>query len=259
MLSRPLVLRGKIFNPGKEPLICTPLVGVNEGEIASELAAILPKQPDLLEWRVDFFSGIADVARVVNVVQLLKAKAGVIPVIFTRRSFREGGCPNELNEDQVFDLYAAVCRTGYVDLFDYELGVGSYYFQQAVALARETGVKLIASYHNFQHTPDADELVARFIAMEQAGADVAKIAVMPNEQRDVLTLLDATLTAYDKIALPIISMSMGSSGVLSRLFGWMFGSSISFAIGEKGSAPGQLSIEQLKMVTAILQSALHSK
>ena len=254
--SRPIVLNDKTLAAEREPLVCAPLVGATEDAIARELAAILPKRPDLLEWRVDFFSGIADIDRVLVSGRMLRQQADAIPIILTRRSIREGGNPIPLDEDQVFKLYAAVCEAGCVDLFDYELSVGQRHFRQAVALARETGCRLIASYHNFQETPDAAALVAQFAAMEQAGADVAKIAVMPKELRDVLTLLDATLTARATVTLPIISVSMGAYGALSRLFGWMFGSSVSFAVGEKSSAPGQIPIEQLNCAVAILKEAL---
>lgn len=254
--SRPIVLKGKVLDGGKEPLVCTPLVGADEAVIDRELTAILPKKPDLIEWRVDFFAGIADTGRVVEQGRAIAARAGAIPIIFTRRSTREGGNPIPLDEDQVFKLYAAVCRAGCVDLFDYELSVEERYFQQAVVLAKETGAALIASFHNFQETPSAEALVARFVAMEKAGADIAKIAVMPKELRDVLTLLDATLTAHNTISLPIISMSMGAYGSLSRLFGWVFGSSVSFAVGEQSSAPGQVPIEQLNAVVEIVQRAL---
>lgn len=254
--TRPIALRGRVLDSGKEPLICTPLVGSDEKAIDRELVAIAPKKPDLIEWRVDFFSGIADRHRVVELGRAIKARAGDIPIIFTRRSTREGGNPIPLDEAQVFELYAAVCRSGCVDLLDYELSVEERYFQQAVALARETAIALIASFHNFQETPGAEALVAKFVAMEQAGADIAKIAVMPRELKDVLTLLEATLVARNAISLPIISMSMGAYGSLSRLFGWVFGSSVSFAVGEQSSAPGQVPIEQLNTVVDILQRAL---
>lgn len=257
--SRPIILKGKSFPAEREPLICTPLVGATEAAIKRELAVILPKRPDVLEWRVDFFSGIADTRRVMALGHTIQQQAGAIPIIFTRRSIREGGNPIALDEQQVFKLYAAVCEAGWVDLFDYELSVEQRYFQQAVTLAKDTGCRLIGSYHHFQQTPDAATLVARFVAMEQAGADIAKIAVMPRELRDVLTLLEATLTARNTIALPIISMSMGAYGSLSRLFGWMFGSSVSFAVGEQSSAPGQIPIEQLQTVVTILQQALKSQ
>lgn len=254
--SRSIRLARKSLATDQEPLICTPLVGATEEAIVRELAIMLPKRPDLLEWRVDFFSGITDSRRVVALSQDIQRQAGDIPIIFTRRSMREGGNAIPLDEDQVFALYAAVCGAGGVDLFDYELSVEPRYFQQAVALAKDTGCRLIASYHNFQETPAATTLVATFVAMEQAGADVAKIAVMPKELRDVLTLLEATLSARNTISLPIISMSMGAYGSLSRLFGWMFGSSVSFAVGEQSSAPGQIPIEPLKTVVDILQHAL---
>lgn len=257
--SRSIHLARKSLAADQEPLVCTPLVGATEEAVARELAVILPKRPDLLEWRVDFFSGIADSGRVVALGQMIQQQAGSIPLIFTRRSIREGGNPIPLDEAHVFKLYAAVCEAGWVDLFDYELSVEPRYFQQAVTLARDTGCRLIASYHNFQETPDAATLLAKFVAMQQAGADIAKIAVMPRELRDVLTLLDATLTARNTLTLPIISMSMGAYGSLSRLFGWMFGSSVSFAVGEQSSAPGQIPIEQLQTVVTVLRHALNSQ
>lgn len=254
--SRPIPLKNATLSADKEPLACAPLVGADEATVLREVAAIVPKRPDLLEWRVDFFTGIADTPRVVALARAIREEAAGIPIIFTRRSIREGGTAIPLDEAEVFALYEAVCRSGTVDLFDYELSVEAPYFERAVALARETGVRLIASFHNFQETPSATELVAKFVAMEKAGADVAKIAVMPKELRDVLTLLEATLTARETVGVPIISMSMGGYGSLSRLFGWVFGSSVSFAVGDKASAPGQVPIEQLNTVVEIVQRAL---
>lgn len=257
--SLPIELKNTSLSADKEPLVCAPLVGACEEAVLSELAAIVPKKPELLEWRVDFFSGIADTGRVLALAQAIRDNAGGIPVIFTRRSIREGGNAIPLDEDQVLAMYQAVCRSGAVDLLDYELSVEPRHFEAAIALARETGVPLIASFHNFQETPSADTLLAKFVAMELAGADIAKIAVMPKELRDVLTLLDATLTARNTLQIPLISMSMGGYGSLSRLFGWVFGSSVSFAVGEKASAPGQVPIEQLNTVVDIVHRALKGR
>lgn len=254
--SRPIKLKNAFLSVDKEPLACAPLIGTTEEAVLREVEAIVPKKPDLLEWRVDFFSGIADSGRVIALAKTIRERAAGIPIIFTRRSIREGGTPISLDEDQVFALYDQVCRSGAVDLFDYELSVGQPYFEQAVALAKATDVRLIASFHNFQETPCSEDLVAKFIAMEKAGADIAKIAVMPKELRDVLTLLEATLTARNTIKLPIISMSMGGYGSLTRLFGWVFGSSVSFAVGDQSSAPGQVPIEQLNTVVDIVHRAL---
>lgn len=255
-MTRPLMVKGRPVGAGREPLVCTPLVGCDEAALLEELAAVVAQGPDLIEWRVDFFTGIADTARVVALAQQMRVRAGGIPIIFTRRSIREGGETIALDEAQVLALYRAVSASGGVDFIDYELSAPAEHFAEAVALARAHGIQLIASFHNFQATPPAEEIVGKFVAMEAAGADIAKVAVMPQEPEDVLTLLGATLEGQRRVTLPIISMSMGPYGSLSRLFGWVFGSSVSFAVGQKASAPGQLPIEDLRCVTTILQRAL---
>ncbi len=118
---------------------------------------------------------------------------------------------------------------------------------------------MIASFHDFQQTPSAAEIVARLVTMEEAGADIAKVAVTPRAIDDVLTLLGATLAGSRQIRLPIISVSMGPYGSLSRLFGWTFGSSVTFAVGDKASAPGQVAIEDLRIVLDILRRSLAGK
>jgi 3-dehydroquinate dehydratase-1 len=117
-------------------------------------------------------------------------------------------------------------------------------------------VGLIASFHDFQRTPSADEIFARLEAAGRAGADVAKAAVMAESPEDVLTLLSATVRGRRELGLPLITMSMGPYGSLTRLFGWAFGSAVSFAVGAASSAPGQLPIEALRRVNEILTEAL---
>lgn len=257
--SRPLVLKTGSFGADKEPLACTPLVGRDEAAVQRELDAVLAKEPDLIEWRVDFFAAIADTARVVALGREIRARAGRTPVIFTRRSTREGGTPTALSEDQVLALYAAVCRSGSVEMFDMELSSEPRHWQAALALARETGARMIGSFHDFKTTPPKAELVAKFAAMQAGGADIAKVAVMPRHPRDVLTLLDATLEARETLELPLISMSMGGYGALSRLFGHLYGSTVSFAVGDQPSAPGQVPIADLRAVAAVLQRALAAR
>lgn len=255
-MTRTIEVNGKPVAGGKEPLICTPLVARDEQAVLRELTAVCAKRPDLIEWRVDFFAGIADSARVVALAREIRERAGGAPIIFTRRSTREGGEPTGMSEEQVLALYEAVCKTRCVDFVDYEMSSDPGHFQSALQAAHRAGAQLIASYHDFQQTPPGAEIVARFVAMEQAGADIAKVAVMPRAIDDVLTLLGATLEGSRQITLPIISMSMGAYGSLSRLFGWTFGSSVTFAVGDKASAPGQVPIEELRVVLDILQRSL---
>lgn len=246
--TRLIHLRGKAIAGGKLPLICTPLVGRTRSEVLDEVTAVLPKGPDLIEWRVDFFEGIGDTALVIDTARAIRAAAGSVPVLFTRRSIKEGGMEIPLAEPAVVKLYEDVCAARCVDLIDYELCNEAANFARIRAAARADEILLVGSYHNFQATPSGDDLVAKFAEAEQLGADVAKVAVMPQGPRDVLALLDATYRASQSVRLPLISMSMGAYGSLSRMMGWAYGSTVTFAVGKKSSAPGQIPIEDLRVV-----------
>lgn len=246
--TRLIHLRGRPIAGGKLPLICTPLVGRTRTDVLDEVMSVLPKAPDLIEWRVDFFDGIGDTALVIETARAIRAAAGSIPVLFTRRSTKEGGMEIPLAEPAVIKLYEDVCAARCIDLIDYELCNGEANFARVRAAARAAEIVLVGSYHNFQMTPAGDELVAKFVEAEALGADVAKVAVMPQGQRDVLTLLDATYRASQSVRLPLISMSMGGYGSLSRMIGWAYGSTVTFAVGKKSSAPGQIPIEELRVV-----------
>ncbi|HRD95785.1 MAG TPA: type I 3-dehydroquinate dehydratase [Rubrivivax sp.] len=249
-------LHGQPIAGGALPLICTPLIARTTDALLAELAAVLPKMPDLIEWRVDFFDGIADTAMVVETARALKASAGAIPILFTRRSNREGGQRIALDEAGVVRLYEAVCEQGSIDLIDYEMCNDAHDFARLRSASRAQGIVLVASYHNFQATPDAAALVNKFAQAEQLGADVAKLAVMPQGPQDVLTLLAATHTASQTLQLPLISMSMGAYGSLSRMMGWVYGSTVTFAVGQSSSAPGQLPIDELRSALDAVRRAL---
>ena len=89
------------------------------------------------------------------------------------------------------------------------------------------------------------------------GADIPKIAVMPQTKKDVLTLLSATEEmASDYADRPIITMSMAGTGVISRLCGEVFGSSMTFGAAGKASAPGQIGAEKLHQALQIVHDAL---
>ena len=59
--------------------------------------------------------------------------------------------------------------------------------------AHANGAYVMMSNHDFEGTPDQEELLARFFVMQALGGDLMKLAVMPQNQDDVLELL-ATAT-----------------------------------------------------------------
>ena len=255
-INKPIELNGQPIAGGKFPLICTPLVGRTLDKLMTELDVVLPKKPDVLEWRVDFFEQIGDTAGVIAAASAIKSKAGEIPLLFTRRSTIEGGEKIALSEAQVIAMYAAVCESKSIDLIDYEMANDAANIVRVRDAAKANGIKLVLSFHNFSYTPGLETLAAKFLMADQLGADVAKVAVMPRDLDDVLTLLTATRDASKKLRIPLISMSMGPYGALTRMVGGVFGSSLSFAVGASSSAPGQVPVEDLHTVLAIWQKAM---
>ena len=84
-------------------------------------------------------------------------------------------------------------------------------------------------------------IIRSLVKMQELGCDLVKYAVMPQSERDVLTLLDTTLTMKEEYSdTPVVTMSMGHLGVVSRICGQVFGSAITFGTAGKASAPGQL-------------------
>ena len=253
---KPILVQGKPLGGGALPVIITPLVGATREAILDEVAAIVPKRPDLLEWRIDFFAAIGDVAAVIATAQAIRQAAGGIPVLLTRRNVTEGGTPIAIAEAQVVAMYVAVCQARCVELIDYELSNAPADLKTLRDVSKANGVTMIMSYHNFQMTPDAATLDGKFASASELGADVGKVAVMPTSEFDVLELLAATSRARAELDIPLISMSMGGVGSLSRLMGWVYGSAATFAVGKSSSAPGQVSIEDLRVALEVLRKAV---
>ena len=250
-------IRGRTMGNGT-PLICSPLVGRTAARVLAEAASVIAKKPDVVEWRVDYFEGIADTTAVLDLGRALRAAIGDAPLIFTRRSMAEGGEPIAIGHEEVVSLYDEVGASGLVDFLDFEMGNDAGQVRRVCEGAHKHDTRVILSYHNFGYTPGVDFLVQRFLEAERLGGDVAKVAVMPRDRADVLNLLAATAHADAKGRIPLISMAMGPLGSVTRMVGGEFGSSLSFAVGEGSSAPGQIPIADLAAVFAILRRA-HGK
>jgi 3-dehydroquinate dehydratase-1 len=255
-MAKRIELHGKPVAGGAFPLICTPLVGRTHDAVLGELSDVLPKHPDIVEWRCDFYAALGNTAAVLETARALRAAAGATPILFTRRSAAEGGERVPISEAAVVDLYAAACASRTIDAIDYETSNPRADFERVRHAARASDVALVGSYHNFQSTPDRAVLAAKFALAQELGADVAKVAVMPASPEDVLTLLSATREASESLSIPVISMSMGGVGSISRLCGWIYGSALTFAVGKSSSAPGQIPIEELRAVLATVRRAV---
>ncbi len=237
------------------PKICVPVCGKNREDILRE-AEIARKLPaDLIEWRADWYDDVFDRAGLEEALCLLRHELGDKPLLFTFRSIQEGG-EKPIRPEQYLEVSRRVCASGQVDALDVELFMDGKITREIINMAHRQGMVVVASNHDFVKTPEKDEMTRRLILMDEMGADILKIAVMPKSKTDVLELLTAT---EDMGRLytekPVVTMSMGPMGLISRLAGETFGSAITFGAGVKASAPGQMPAEQLeKVLDAIHES-----
>lgn len=249
-----VVVRGVEIGAGM-PKICVPIVGITKEEI-KQAAQIIKNEPvDLVEWRGDWFEDIFCFEKVEECLKELRECLLEIPILFTFRTDKEGG-EKAIDKESYVLLNEKVAKSGYVDFVDVELFMGEQVLEEILEVAHEHGVKVVASNHDFEKTPEKEEILSRLKRMQQLGADLLKIAVMPNSKRDVLTLLMATEEMVTKYAKrPVITMSMAGTGGISRLCGEVFGSALTFGAVGKASAPGQIDVNDLHTVLDILHKS----
>ncbi|MFZ2333107.1 MAG: type I 3-dehydroquinate dehydratase, partial [Lactobacillus delbrueckii] len=228
------------------PKIAVPNVGVTEEEILASAKEIAAAKPDIMEWRIDYYeAGIKDNEKLIATAKALRDVVGELPILVTFRTKNEGGVL-ELAEDEYLDLVATVVTNRLGDAVDIELFHDEERVKDLVKQAHNYNVVVIMSNHDFEKVPAKDVIEFRLKKMVDLGADVPKLACMPHSADDVLTLLSATNDAHKALANPIITMAMADLGKVSRIAGQVFGSCLSFGAVGKTSAPGQLSIEDLR-------------
>jgi 3-dehydroquinate dehydratase-1 len=250
---KPISIRGK---PAAMPLLCAPLVGADREALLAEAAAAQAARADIVEWRVDFYREIADTASVIDAGRALRRAHPDMPLLFTRRSAREGGQRVAISERQVAELCAEVCGSGFADLVDCEMASAPADMRTVREASRRHGVGLVCSYHDFQRTAPADELLAHYRRAQDLGGDVGKVSVMARTVQDALTLLAATSRAAQTLDIALIGVSMGPHGAISRIAGFAYGSALTFGVATRGSAPGQMPIGELRTAIEIARKAL---
>lgn len=238
------------------PKICVPIVGATREDVLSAANQICQTGADLVEWRADWYEEVFDTDKVLDTLAGIRDILLDMPLLFTFRTAREGG-EKEISPEKYKHLNQIVSESGYIDLVDVELFTGDLIVKEMIETAHTCGVKVVVSNHDFEKTPDKKELLSRLQKMQNLGADIPKIAVMPQNKKDVLTLLLATEEMTSLYAdRPVITMSMARTGVISRLCGEVFGSALTFGAAGKASAPGQVSVNDLREILEKLHRTL---
>lgn len=237
-----------------KPKICVPITGTNEIQLRQEIDAVKQSCCDLVEWRADYFSQADDCEAVKAMLHELRELLSTLPLLFTFRTKEEGG-ERQIDLENYTALCKSVIASGDIDIIDVELSKGDSVCRDIIQFAHEYNTCVFLSSHDFQKTPSKDILLSRFRKMQELQADVPKIAVMPHCAADVLTLLSAANTFTETYAdRPIIAISMGWLGGVSRIAGEVFGSALTFGIAAKASAPGQMSANDVSYMLDLLHN-----
>ncbi len=244
------------------PKICIPITAADRDELAAQVGRILDSPCDMVEWRADFYedtgceaedtdgaakdtggtvkTATGSVSWILEPLELLRERLGERALLFTFRTKEEGG-ERSISLEEYRQLNEAAAASGFADLIDVELNRGGELLREIAASAHEKGCLVVGSFHDFSGTPSREALTELLRRMQSLGADVTKAAVMPRTERDVMTLLDASLAMKEQYAdRPFITMSMGARGGISRLCGTLTGSALTFATAGASSAPGQM-------------------
>ncbi|MDE0571834.1 type I 3-dehydroquinate dehydratase [Demequina sp. B12] len=240
----------------ESPAVIVPVLGASAGEVAEHCALVVAARPDVIEWRIDpLIAAGVPLEGCLAVAQDVAEAAGDIPVLVTLRTAAEGGLA-DVDNDYYQDVLVTVVEMMRPALIDVEMARATA--DAVVAAAHASGVDVVGSRHHFDGTPAREEIVATLEDMAERGADVPKIAVMPHTPADAVTLLDATERASRSIGGPVITMSMGELGVVSRVAGGVFGSVATFAMVGQASAPGQVEINALRAAMGTVLPGAHT-
>lgn len=245
---------GKITLSNNQARVCVPVMGKTTEEVLQQLKSVVEMEPDIIEWRGDFFETDNNEGYL-NVLKQMKDVNENIPVIFTIRTDSEGG-NKKIGWNEYCDLCLFIAEKGKefnVEFVDVEVFKDDK-ANELINSLHEKGMNVIGSNHHFDKTPDKEEMVKILSNIEKSGADVCKLAVMPRDKKDVEVLIEASKETDEKIKAPIITMSMGELGAVTRVIPKITKTSVTFAAGVSASAPGQPGI---KVVRKLLQENKH--
>ncbi len=249
-MNKILKVKNKTFGKGT-PIICVSVMESQKESIVTEIARLTGCGAEMIEWRVDAFSGVESPNAVREVLQAIEPLVKNTVLVFTFRSKEQGGLCS-LSQEKVYDLHQVAAESHIVDFIDVEY----FYTEDAdveIYELQKMGTKVITSHHDFHETPSSDVLFMLLEQMKHSNADIVKLAMMPNTTEDVLRLLEETNHFHKRYPnQPLITMSMGKLGMISRVSGEVFGSCVTFGAGKNASAPGQIPMDELKQILDVL-------
>ena len=210
-------------------------------EEAQAIDANRYEDADIIEWRADFLPK----DEILQVAPAIFEKFAGRELLFTLRTRAEGG-EIDLSAQEYVQVIKDVPQLYQPEYVDFEYFGNKDVFDQMLDFPN-----LVLSYHNFQETPE--NMMEILSELTSLNPKVVKVSVMAHTEQDVLDLMN--FTRGFKTLNPeqeYVTISMGKVGKVSRITSDVTGSSWSFASLDVASAPGQISLSNMKKIREIL-------
>ena len=214
---------------GKRPAV---ILVPDWSSLPSELERARELRLDLIEARVD----LMEADRIRENLDLI-ADYGFYSVLTVRPTW-EGG-KFEGSEEERLELFKELIPHPAVGAVDVELK--AQILPQVKELAEVSGKRLIVSYHDFEKTPEREEIKGIFEKAVEAGAEIVKTAFMGRSHADAARVC----SVMAELPHPKIFMVMGEVGKFTRVVGFSFGSLLTYTFFGRPVAPGQIEAERL--------------
>jgi 3-dehydroquinate dehydratase-1 len=208
--------------------ICVPIFQPDLNSARETADKALKLGAEILELRIDSLED-PDVDELINFIDSLDGN-----VIATNRTALEGGLfkGTEVERTEILGDVA-----GHARFVDIELETDEKLRSRVIKKSNSS----IISFHDFEKTPSVEELL-EIVRQEKELGDLAKFAVMPRSLEDTLKIFQVLLQVKDTIGI-----SMGELGSYTRVTASIFGSPITYASLDQGSAPGQIGLGSTRL------------
>jgi len=251
-----LKVKNTVLEAGR-PKVAVSIVSEDPKDIIVECEAIKQMPCQIMEWRADcYLSAIEDLEGwmdrkefyldLIKILDDINYIAGDMPVIFTIRSEEQGGSLR-ITRDEAAEIQSLAAQSGLVDFVDIELfdengEIDEEFLEKQIEEVHGYGCRVILSHHDLESMPEPKVMINMAEFMKRLGADVCKIAAMSSSIEDTELLIKTTAYLHSHNVGQLIMIAMGEAGTQSRVAAGRYGSCITFASGDRQSAPGQADV-----------------
>lgn len=218
------------------PRICIALGIADPKKLVQEALHEAEEGESFLEFRLDYLErpevGVA-------IIRDVLARYPSCTILATCRRHQNHGRFNGSIENQLQVLNAAVSAGARA--IDVEIETAEIAPEPRLADLRQDA-KLVVSYHNFESTPQMDQVLRRMTRISADAYKIVTTARKPSDNARVLAL------SRSNPRVPLVVLAMGESGFPTRVLSTLFSGLYTYAapLMMEGTAAGQVTAKQLR-------------